>query len=177
MGLSKHYDELKQLLEDQICKILKKGDITPQELDSLYKASAIILDMETEKAMKGSEINEEYEMSHRGSYNMGGQSNHYPWFMYHDNDMSHRGNSYTMPMDHMTTYNHAYDGAYAGAYDASQENEYSGRRGRSMRTGRYVSRDSEKERMIGKLEDMMENAPSEKERRVLQQCVDKLGQQ
>ena len=31
--------------------------------------------------------------------------------------------------------------------------------------------------MIGKLEDMMENAPSEKERRVLQQCVDKLEQQ
>lgn len=177
MGLSKHYDELKQLLEDQICKILKKGDITPQELDSLYKASAIMLDMETEKAMKGSEIKEEYEMSHRGSYNMGGQSNHYPWFMYHDNDMSHRGNSYTMPIDQMTTYNHAYDGAYAGAYDASQENEYSGRRGRSMRTGRYVSRDSEKERMIGKLEDMMENAPTEKERRVLQQCVDKLEQQ
>ena len=46
-----------------------------------------------------------------------------------------------------------------------------------MRTGRYISRDSEKERMIGKLEDMMENAPSEKERRVLQQCVDKLEQQ
>ena len=177
MGLSKHYDQLKDLLDDQICKILKKGDITPQELDSLYKASAIMLDMETEKAMKESETKEEYEMSHRGSYNMGGQSNHYPWFMYHDNDMSHRGNSYTMPMDHMTTYNHAYDGAYAGAYDASQENEYSGRRGRSLRTGRYVSRDSEKERMIGKLEDMMKNAPSEKERRVLQQCVDKLEQQ
>ena len=92
--------------------------------------------------------------------------------------MSYRGNSYRAPMTHsMDTYNHAYDGAYAGAYDASQENEYSGRRGRSMRTGRYVSRDSEKERMIGKLEDMMENAPSEKERRVLQQCVDKLEQQ
>lgn len=176
MGLSKHYDELKQLLEDQICKILKKGDITPQELDSLYKASAIMLDMETEKAMKGSEIKEEYEMSHRGSYNMGGQSNHYPWFMYHDNDMSHRGNSYTMPMDHMTTYNHAYDGAYAGAYDASMDSEYSGRRGRDQRTGRYISRDSEKERMIDKLEDMLEGATTEKDRRALQQCLDKLNQ-
>ena len=50
MGLSKHYDQLKDLLDDQICKILKKGDITTQELDSLYKASAIMLDMETEKA-------------------------------------------------------------------------------------------------------------------------------
>lgn len=175
MGLSKHYDQLKDLLEEQICKILKKGDITPQELDSLYKASAIMLDMETEKAMKQSEGNEEYEMSHG---NMGGNSNHYPWFMYHDNDISHRGNSYNMPMNHsMDTYNHAYDGAYAGAYDASQENEYSERRGRSARTGRYVSRDSEKERMIGKLEDMMDSVSTERERRILQQCVDKLEQQ
>ena len=175
MGLSKHYDQLKDLLDDQICKILKKGDITPQELDSLYKASAIMLDMETEKAMKQSEGAEEYEMSRR---NMGGNSNHYPWFMYHDNDMSHRGNSYTMPMSHnMDTYNHAYDGAYAGAYDASQENEYSERRGRSARTGRYVSRDSEKERMLNKLEDMMEDATTEKQRRALQQCIDKLEQQ
>lgn len=180
MGLSKHYDQLKELLDDQICKILKKGDITPQELDSLYKASAIMLDMETEKAMKESGGSEEYEMSHRGgSYNnMGGNSNHYPWFMYHNNDMSHQGNSYRMPMDQMSnTYNHAYDGAYAGAYDASQDNEYSERRRRSARTGRYVSRDSEKERMIGKLEDMMDNVSSEKERRALQQCIDKLEQQ
>ena len=175
MGLSKHYDQLKDLLEEQICKILKKGDITPQELDCLFIASAIMLDMETEKAMKQSEGAEEYEMSHR---NMGGNSNHYPWFMYHDNDMSHRGNSYRMPMDHsMDTYNHAYDGAYAGAYDASQENEYSERRGRSARTGRYISRDSEKERMLNKLEDMMEDASTEKQRRALQQCIDKLEQQ
>lgn len=75
------------------------------------------------------------------------------------------------------TYNHAYDGAYAGAYDASQENEYSERRGRSARTRRYVSRDSEKERMIGKLEDMMDSVSTERERRILQQCVDKLEQQ
>ena len=170
MGLSKHYDELKQLLEEQICKILKKGDITPQELDSLYKASAIMLDMETEKAMKESE---EGGYSQRMSY-MNGQSNHYPWFMYQDRGMSNRGNSYSM---NMNTYDNAYDGAYDGAYDASQENNYSGRRGRSARTGRYVSRDSGKERMIEKLEDMMEEAATDKERRALQQCVDKLEQQ
>lgn len=63
------------------------------------------------------------------------------------------------------------------AIDASQENEYSERRGRSARTGRYVSRDSEKERMIGKLEDMMDSVSTERERRILQQCVDKLEQQ
>ena len=35
----------------------------------------------------------------------------------------------------------------------------------------------DKQRMIGKLEDMMDDAPSEKERRALQQCVDKLEKQ
>jgi len=40
----------------------------------------------------------------------------------------------------------------------------------------YVSRDSEKERMIGKLEDMMDAVSTERERRILQQCVDKLEQ-
>lgn len=174
MGLNKHYDELKQILDEQICKILKKGDITPQELDSLYKASAIMLDMETEKAMKESE---EGGYSQRMSY-MNGQSNHYPWFMYQDRGMSNRGNSYSM---NMNTYDNAYDGAYDGAYDASQENNYSGRRGRSSRTGRYVSRDSgysrDKERMIEKLEEMMDEVATDKERRALQQCVDKLEQQ
>lgn len=34
-----------------------------------------------------------------------------------------------------------------------------------------------KERMIGKLEDMMDSVSMERERRILQQCVDKLEQQ
>ena len=55
MELNKHYEALKEILDDQIKKIVKKGDITPQELDSLYKASAIVLDLETEKAMKQAE--------------------------------------------------------------------------------------------------------------------------
>lgn len=172
MGLSKHYDQLKDLLDDQICKILKKGDITPQELDSLYKASAIILDLETEKAMKEAQEKGEHEYSQRMSRRMSytdGQSNHYPWFMYYNDGTYHPGNSYG--------YQHAYDGAYNGAYDASMDSDYSGRRGRDQRTGRYISRDTERERMIGRLEEMMEDAPSEKERRALQQCVNKLEQQ
>lgn len=58
-----------------------------------------------------------------------------------------------------------------------RKNEYSERRGCSAKTGRYVSRDSEKERIIGKLEDMMDTVSFDRERRILQQCVDKLEQQ
>lgn len=214
--MDKNYEAIKELLEEQIKQILKKGDITPSELDSIYKASAIVLDFETHEAMKQHE-KEEHEYSKdmyskrmspysRGSYE-DGHSTHYPWFMYYGDgtyDTNNHGNSYgpvwnqdkenkslhevhsqDNDMSHRESYDrsydNAYDGAYDGAYDAS--NDYSNRRGRDARTGRYVSRDSgysramDKERMIGKLEDMMDDAPSEKERRVLQQCVNKLERQ
>ena len=37
--MDKNYEAVKEILEDQIKKIMKKGDISPQELESLYKAS------------------------------------------------------------------------------------------------------------------------------------------
>jgi len=106
--MDKHYEAVKEILEDQIKKIVKKGDISPQELDNLYKASAICLDFETKEAMKKSQEQGQgysqdgsYEMNRRGrSYanenHDGSQSNHYPWFMYGGSmgDMSNRGNSY-----------------------------------------------------------------------------------
>lgn len=209
--MDKHYEAVKEILEDQIKKIVKKGDITPQELDSLYKASAIVLDFETKEAMKKAEEHGQggqsngYSMnqySRRRDYDRG-QSNHYPWFMYQNDGMSNRGNSYApvwnQEMENKSlreihsndgSYEHAYESAYDGAYDGSYDGSYdasndgSYRRGRDERTGRYVSRDrgnysraADKERMIGKLQDMMDDAPSEKERRVLQQCVDKLERQ
>jgi len=204
--VEKHYEAVKEILDDQIKKIVKKGDISPQELDSLYKASAIVLDFETKEAMKkaeheqiGGQSQDYSRRMSRGSYDRG-QSNHYPWFMYQNDS----GNSYAPVWnqgmedkamhevhsnDNRNSYNNAYDAAYDGAYDGSYDgsydasNDYSGRRGRDARTGRYVSRDNrgysramDKQRMIGKLEDMMDDAPSEKERRVLQQCVNKLEQ-
>ena len=74
----------------------------------------------------------------------------------------------------------------ANSYGYSEHQSY--RRGRDARTGRYVSRDrgsyddysrgysrhTEKERMIEKLEDMMEDAVSEKEKRAIQRCIDQL---
>ena len=101
--MDKHYEAVKEILEDQIKKIVKKGDITPQELDSLYKASAIVLDFETKEAMKKSEEqnpmqkgqsnNYPMNMSRRGSYDEG-HSTHYPWFMYYGDgtyDTDNRG--------------------------------------------------------------------------------------
>jgi hypothetical protein len=213
LRMEKQYEMVKDILEDQIKKIAKKGDITPAELDNLYKASAIVLDFETKEAMKQNQGG----YSNTGSYDMrnhrNGQSNHYPWFMYYRDGAPNNGNSYepmrmeNSPINRMgmnsmdysrNSYNNSYDGAYDGAYDGSYDGSYEGsyegsydgsydasrdnsyRRGRDQRTGRYVSRDRgysramDKQRMIGKLQDMMDDATSDQDKRTLQQCVDKL---
>lgn len=244
--MDKQYEMFKDILEDQIKQIVKKGDISPTELENVYRASAIVLDLETRDAMKKAEKQQSQGQQDQqgqganapnggysgnrsyGSYNMRGEnSNHYPWYMYYGDgtydmsgnsygpvwnkehekmmhEMSNDGRSYehgqnSRDYSNRGSYNRgqmsrdSYDGAYDGAYDGSYEGAYDGaydasndssyRRGRDARTGRYVSRDRgysramDKERMIGKLEDMMDDAPSEKERRALQQCVDKLERQ
>lgn len=196
--MDKHYEAVKEILEDQIKKIVKKGDITPQELDSLYKASAIVLDFETKEAMKNAEEQSHMQGGQSNGYSMNrygrrdsymnGQSTHYPWFMYRDNmsnDMNSHGPVWNQGMENKSlrevhsndgsyaqayenAYDGAYDGSYDGSYDASTENSY--RRGRDARTGRYVSRDgnsADKQRMIGKLQDMMDDAKSPQERNAL----------
>ena len=45
--MNKHYEEICELLNEQERKILKKGDINAQDLDNLYKLSAIVTDYET----------------------------------------------------------------------------------------------------------------------------------
>lgn len=65
---------LKDLLCDQVEEIVAKNDITPTELDRVYKVVDVIKDICTIDAME--EVGEEYddEMSYRGSYEGGGYS-------------------------------------------------------------------------------------------------------
>ena len=58
--------ELKEMLEDDVKKITKKGDISPDELNNVYKAIDIIKDIETIKAMRDSGYSQEGSY---GSYN------------------------------------------------------------------------------------------------------------
>lgn len=210
--MDKKYEAVKEILEDQMKKIMKKGDITPQELDSLYKASAICLDFETKEAMKKAEQKEEQgEYSQRG-YSNEGYSTHYPWFMKgfgyggrsmdHSNDGSYRGGSHDKQpnwnegtamgeMHEQSNRGYANRGSYRSSY-GGQSYEHDGgsydgssyRRGRDARTGRYVSRDGgsydysrheEKEHMLDRLESMLDNASTEKDRRAIEQCIDRIS--
>lgn len=55
----KALEDLKELLVDQIKRVTKKGDITPNELDSMYKSVDIIKDISTIEAMEKAEKEEE----------------------------------------------------------------------------------------------------------------------
>ena len=144
----KALEDLCEVLEGQVKKISMKGDaISPQELDNAYKAVDIIKDIETIKAMKKAEEEQE-----RGGYS---QAQDYSY------------GSMRRPYFHMyPSYDRggSYEGSYDGSYDMSRDSyeqggqsnarrgrdgdgdgryseEYSQRRGRDARTGRYVSRD------------------------------------
>lgn len=135
----------------------------------------------------------------RGSYNQGGgsynsynqggsnQGGSYDGGSYNAGGSSNRGGSYDGGNSGRGSYDGgSYDG---GSYDGrrgrdgdsdgrySEEGSY--RRGRDAR-GRYTSRDAgysghtDRERMIGKLETMMDDATTERERKAIQRCIDQI---
>lgn len=84
---------------------------------------------------------------------------------------SERGGSYRGEFEGAT-------GPYAGAYDGGSYDGSSYRRGRSMTTGRYISRASSRysrdDGMKAKLEELMNDAPDEETRREIQRLIDKM---
>lgn len=214
----KLFEDLTEMLQDQMKKIAKKSDITPQELDNVYKAIDVMKDIETIKAMQeageesGGYSQEGYSQegysnrrgvkgTGRGRYSNDGYSQHYPIYppMMFDG-ASNDGNSYSPVWNqrnsdmHMNQSNN--QGGNMSNDDGNMSNnqsnnqsmdysnnsyDYSNRRGRDARTGRYVSRDRgysravEKEHMLDRLEDMLDDASSERERRAIEQCIERIS--
>lgn len=152
--VDKTLEHLKETLEDEIKKIVKKGDITPAELESVQNAVCTI-DMinkmggQDEMSYGYSERNMSYDaMPSYGRYDIRGS---YGDRMYHD-DYRDGGSSY--------------------------------RRGRSPVTGRYISRGSYDgysghsimDRMVAKLESMYDEAQTDHERQVVEQWINRLRQ-
>lgn len=214
----KLFEDLTEMLQDQMKKIAKKSDITPQELDNVYKAIDVMKDIETIKAMQeageesGGYSQEGYSQegysnrrgvkgTGRGRYSNDGYSQHYPIYppMMFDG-ASNEGNSYSPVWNqrnsdmHMNQSNNqggnmSNDGGNMSNNQSNNQSmdysnnsyDYSNRRGRDARTGRYVSRDRgysravEKEHMLDRLEDMLDDASSERERRAIEQCIERIS--
>lgn len=141
------FDDLEELLCKDIKSVIAKGDITPPDYQCLDTAVDIFKDSQTIKAMVKYDTDENGVsgmMSHGRSY-----GNSY--------DM---GNSGYMPQryDHYTDHYVSNDG-------------YSGARGRSPMTGRYMSRDDE---MNAKLNNMMATANTEQERQIIGRMMNEM---
>lgn len=141
----KVYDSLKELLEEKLKEIVKKGDINSTELENIYKAVDVIKDICEIEEKK--EMESEYSM--RSSRMRGGNYAVYGNYGYPEDYMSYRGGN--------SGGNSYYDG-----------NSY-----RNSRNGGGYSRNGA-DHMIDQLADMMDIASSEQERRAIKECIEKL---
>lgn len=147
--MEKTLRELKETLEEEIKKIAKKNDITPAELENATKAVCLI---EKIKMIERLDMDD-------ADYSEGSYSNA------------------RMRMNYSNEYGDNSRGRY-GSY-----NDSSYRRGRSTTTGRYMSRDnyddgysghSIRDRMIDKLESMIDEAKTEHEKQVVMEWINRL---
>lgn len=112
-------EDMCEILEDELKEITKKGDISPTELDSVYKSVDILKDIETIKAMKN-----EFGNSYASYNSYNSYDGSYTPYSYEGN--SNRGGE-------------GMSNARRGR-DGDGDGQYSERRGRDA-MGRYTSRD------------------------------------
>lgn len=112
-----------EMLEDEIKQIVKKDDITPSELDSVYKSVDIIKDIKTIEAMEEAS---DYGYSRNSYGNYNSYDGSYAYDGSYDN-YSNRGGE-------------GMSNAGRRGRDGDSDGRYSERRGRDA-MGRFVSRD------------------------------------
>lgn len=173
--LQKNLNSLKELLNEEIKKVVKKADITPVELENMTKTLCLI-----EKIKMVEDADESWEVGQSGGY--------YPLRSY---GMSGRQSGYYDGMSgRQSGYYNDMSGRQSGYYDGM-----SGRRIRSASTGRYMSGDnmsgrnsgnsygmpdpgysghSIKDRMVAKLESMYDEAKTDHERQIIDEWINRL---
>lgn len=168
--------DLKSMLELQVNQIVAKGDINPQDLEMLDKAVDVIKDIETICAMRKAEENEEKGYSQRS----GQRQNGYSYAV----DMAMNDGGYSQgwfdPAYHGGRYNYYTNGGTHtdGMSYGERPSRMMYRQGRDS-NGRYssrrgYSRDEAKDHMLDTLEDMMDEATTEKERNAIRRCMEKI---
>ena len=134
--------ELKEMLCDELRQIADKGELTAGSLDTIDKLTHSIKSIATIMAMEDSDYS--YENG-----NMGGNMNSYRGGSYRGG--SYRGGSYAQRRDSRGRYSR---GSYA----------------RGGRRGGY-SRDDETEKMVEKLEKMMEQTDDMNAKQAIEQAI------
>lgn len=162
--MDKTLENLKETLEDEIKKIVKKGDITSQELDNV-KDAVCVIDMIDNMRMGGNSEGDSYGYSSRN------MAYRYPSYAYDDYAHGSYGDNYNYRSHDRGSYQNDY--YHGGSY----------RRGRSPVTGRYISRGayddgysghSIMDRMVAKLESMYDEAQTDHERQTVSEWINRL---
>lgn len=141
------YENLRDMLEKEVKDIQNGGNLDAQKLDHLYKL------METIKNVDKHLEKEEMRASYDSRY-MDGMSNNYSMMPYMD-DMSYARR------DNMGRYSR----------DNFRDISY---RGQSYENNRGYSRDNTRQKMVNKLETLMDDTMSEHERNAIMECIDKI---
>lgn len=128
-------NDLYEILEDELKKIAKKADISPQELENAYKAVDIMKDIETIKAMK--QAGGESEYSQRGGTGYSYNRNSF------DGNMSNRG-SYDENMSNRGSYGPVWNQDMMMPYSMNMSNRgsYEGQSNRGSYEGEMSNRGS-----------------------------------
>lgn len=144
----KSLHDLQEILDEQIKKVTRKGDITPPELEAMYKAVDIIKDITTIEAMQNAEKDTTRRGNSYGDNDMPVHSTrYYPHYMYYDNTPNNDGMSNAQERD---------------------------AKGRYTSRGMRYSRAEAKDKMVEKLEKMLDSTTSAKDREIIRTCIEDL---
>ena len=169
----KMYEDLCEMLEDELNDIVKKREVTQENLDWIDKLSHSIKSIKTTVAMIKAEeegYGNSFNSYDRGYSTARGGSYDYSRGSYEDG-MSNR-DSYDYNRDYSRDYSR--DGSYDGSYARrGRDGDGDGRYNESR--GRY-SRDTSKDQMIQKLEHMMNDTMDKQDKQAIQNLIHQMRQ-
>ena len=145
------YENLRDMLEREVTEIQKDGNLDAQKLDHLYKLMSALKN--TNKCIE----EESGEM---------GASYTYPYMDGMSNDSRMMPHYSTEGMSHARR-----DSRGRYSRDNFRDSSY---RGQSYENSYGYSRDNARQKMVNKLETLMDDTMSEHERNAIMDCIDKI---
>lgn len=176
----KTYETLKDTMCYELDGLAKRGDINKDTLDSMYKLIKSIKGLEQLTEMEESK-DSGYSMDYSRRMNGPYMSRDYSRNSY-DAHNSYEQSYENMSNDTGTHNSHNYSNARAGRDgdgDGKYNEGHSRARGRDAR-GRYTSRDrgysrhSARDRVVQRLEDMLDESDSQSEQIAIMKCIEDL---
>ena len=147
--------ELREMLNDELTKISKSGDLTASKLDLVDKLTHSIKSIDTICAM------EEYSDDYEDGYSMNDGGNSYA-----------RGRGRNARRDSMGRYSREGGNSYRGGNSYEGGSSYRGRGGYSRRD--YSREDGAKEDAMQKLHELMNETSDSRVRMAIQKAMDEM---